>query len=163
MDARQHPLGRSPADGLTHALGRGAEPSEDLRDKALLVVDDGEQEIFGQDRLIWLRSLNDEFEELYRLMAEYDLQRLRLLFARRDDLPDLRAHSLQREPELIEDPHHRLVRLIWPGQACQTEKQMLGSDVAVAHADGLVLGKRERAFCAIAEAVHRARVIAAAR
>ena len=124
-------------------------------------MDDGEQEIFRQDRLVRLRFLDDEFEDLFRLRAEDHLQRRRLLFAGRDDLPDLRAHSLQREPELVEDPHQCLVRLIRPGQACQPEKQMLCPDVAVAHANGLVLSEGERVFRAITEALHRAGLVSA--
>ena len=97
----------------------------------------------------------DDLKDLLSLGAERHLRRRGRLSRRRNHFSELRPELFQREPERVEDPLHLRVRLREDGQARETKKEMLGTDVRVAHADRFVLSEREDALRAVGESTER--------
>src|SRR5438477_186642 len=96
-------------------------------------------------------GLVHDLDDLLRLWTERDPCRVGFSSCRRNDLPKLRTHLLERDPERLEDAPHCRIRLRHFRQATEAQQQMLGSDVGVAHPHRLVLSKGEHAFRTVAE------------
>ena len=124
-------------DGVAHRVEVGAEPDEHLGGDTLTLPDEAEQQMLGADvGVVHLERLTQaELQHLLGTRGEGDVtgggRR-----ATADDLLDLGAHRLQRDPQRGEGLGGDAFPLTH-----QSEQQMLGAYVIVVQRLGLVLGQ----------------------
>src|SRR5437899_2050440 len=131
-------------------LERDAERFEDARGDALAFADETEQQMLGADVAVaeLARLVDRQLADLLRARRERDLARRGRRLAATDDELDRGPDLGELYPEPVEDPSRDAFALTH-----QTEQQVLGPDVVVVEADGLVLGERKDPLLAVVESI----------
>jgi hypothetical protein len=126
----------------------GAELDEHLRGDAFALADQTEEDVLGADVVVaeLERLAQGEFEDLLGARRERDVAR-RGLATVTDDLFDLRAHGLERDPERLERLGGHSLALV-----DQPEEDVLGADVVVAEQTRFFLRQHHHSAGSIGEA-----------
>jgi len=134
-----------PAVAASHA-----ERFEDARGDALAFADETEEQMLGADVAVaeLARLVDRQLDDLLRARRERDLARRGRRVAAADDELDRGPDLGELYPERVEDASRDAFALTH-----QTEQQVLGPDVVVVEADGLVLGERKDPLRAVVESI----------
>ena len=134
-------------DLLAHARQVGAQLDQHLGGHALALADEAKQQELGADVLVaHLQALTQrELEDLLGARGKRDVPGVRL-GAMADDLLDLAADVVQRDPHRLEGLGGHALTLV-----DQAEQDVLGADVVVVEHPRLFLREDDDAACAVGE------------
>ena len=122
---------------LAHPVQVGAQLDQHLRRDALALADQAEQDVLGADVVVaeLQRLAQRQLQHLLGPRRERDVPARRLL-PLADDLLDLLADALQRDPEGLQGLGGHALALV-----DEAEEDVLGADVVVVEHPGLFLGQ----------------------
>src|SRR3989442_1318901 len=137
-------------DLVADLLERDAERFEDARGDALAFADETEEQMLGADVAVaeLARLVDRELDDLLCARRERDLARRGRRVAAADDELDRGPDLGELYPERVEHASRDAFALTH-----QPEQQVLGPDVVVVEADGLVLGERKDPLRAVVESI----------